>query len=243
MAECVFLQITAGDEEANKKAAAEWEMCCDFVAAKGLEYGLSSAVAAELGPDERQTLRDILEADPVFAERGVRVEAPTDPVLGRLEIELDTGKCPKTAANFRALCTGEKGKGKESGKPLHYLNCPFHRLVPGKLVQGGDFVKGTGAAGESIYGLKFKDEKDGLKKKHTGIGDVGMANGGKDSNSSQFYITLGDQPMSSLDGKHVIFGKVREQCFDVLRKVASFAGPADGPPTAPLRITACGVLQ
>eukprot|EP01060_Flectonema_neradi_P027468 TRINITY_DN37070_c0_g1_i1.p1 TRINITY_DN37070_c0_g1~~TRINITY_DN37070_c0_g1_i1.p1 ORF type:complete len:244 (+),score=59.68 TRINITY_DN37070_c0_g1_i1:47-778(+) len=238
----VFIEITAGDDAENQKIAAQWKKISDFVSKKGIEYGLSSANAAELTEDDKGILRDLVEGDPALMgdAKTALVEPPANPILGKLVIDLNDSKCPKTSANFRALCTGEKGKGKESGKPLHYLNSVIHRLVPGVLFQGGDFVKGTGAAGESIYGLKFKDEKEGLKIKHSGLGDVGMANGGKDSNSSQFYISLCDDPLTKLDGKHVVFGKV-VQGLDVLPKIASFAGDKDGFPRVPLRITSCGI--
>eukprot|EP01061_Rhynchopus_euleeides_P047935 TRINITY_DN9930_c0_g1_i1.p1 TRINITY_DN9930_c0_g1~~TRINITY_DN9930_c0_g1_i1.p1 ORF type:complete len:238 (+),score=96.11 TRINITY_DN9930_c0_g1_i1:45-758(+) len=235
----VYLEISSGREEDNVKAASEWKKVCEFVSKKGVDYGLSTNDADALTAEDLESLADVMSAEPSLKD--VSPHKPADPVLGRLEIELFTTKCPKTCANFKALCTGEKGKGKESGKPLHYLNSVIHRLVPGTLFQGGDFVKGTGAAGESIYGLKFKDEKEGLKVKHTGLGDLAMANSGKDSNSSQFYITLSDEPLSKLDGKHVVFGKVKSG-LDTLAKVSKYAGEKDGSPTAQLRITACGAL-
>eukprot|EP01063_Lacrimia_lanifica_P008900 TRINITY_DN1596_c0_g1_i1.p1 TRINITY_DN1596_c0_g1~~TRINITY_DN1596_c0_g1_i1.p1 ORF type:complete len:258 (+),score=132.02 TRINITY_DN1596_c0_g1_i1:58-774(+) len=233
-----FLEISAGTEEANKAAAEGWRKVSEFIKSKGADYGLSCNDPDALTEDDEAMLADILTAEPALAD--VSPKKPADPVLGTLVISLYSDKCPKTTANFHMLCTGEKGKGKQSGKPLHYLNSVIHRLVPGTLFQGGDFVKGTGAAGESIYGLKFKDEKEGLKIKHTGLGDVGMANGGKDSNSSQFYITLDEKPLSKLDGGHVVFGKVIDG-LDVLKKIAAYAGDKDGPPTTVLRITACGM--
>jgi len=83
---------------------------------------------------------------------------------------------------------------------------PFHRIVPGSIVQGGDFAMRNGTGGESIWGGKFKDEKGGLKLKHDRRGVLSMCNSGKNSNGSQFFITLGK--MSALDGKHVVFGEV-----------------------------------
>merc|ERR1719223_1479435 len=110
---------------------------------------------------------------------------------------------PKTAENFRALCTGEKGAG-ISGKKLTYKGSSFHRVIEEFMLQGGDFTAGDGTGGESIYGETFKDEN--FKIKHTKPGLLSMANAGKHTNGSQFFITTVATP--HLDGKHVVFGKV-----------------------------------
>ena len=132
---------------------------------------------------------------------------------GTLTLELFADVVPKTAENFRALCTGEKGMGK-SGKPLSLAGSPFHRIIPGFMIQGGDFTRGNGTGGESIYGEKFADENFTLK--HGGAGTLSMANAGPNTNGSQFFITVADTPW--LDGKHVVFGKVVDG-MDVLKKM------------------------
>ena len=122
---------------------------------------------------------------------------------GRVIFELYDDVVPKTADNFRSLCTGEKGTGK-SGKPLHYKGSIFHRVIKGFMIQGGDFTAGNGTGGESIYGEKFDDENFDLK--HTKPFLLSMANAGPGTNGSQFFVTTTSTP--HLDGKHVVFGEV-----------------------------------
>ncbi|GMU04940.1 peptidylprolyl isomerase [Corallococcus caeni] len=154
---------------------------------------------------------------------------------GRIVMELFSDDVPKTAENFRALCTGEKGAGK-SGKPLHYKGTPFHRVIPQFMCQGGDITLGNGYGGESIYGEKFADEN--FKHKHTAPGFLSMANAGPNSNGSQFFLTTVATPW--LDGKHVVFGKVVEG-MDVVKKIEG-VGSQSGATRQPVKIEDSGQL-
>ncbi|CAL5073087.1 unnamed protein product [Urochloa decumbens] len=148
------------------------------------------------------------------------VQLPTVTHRVYLDVEIDG----QHIENFRALCTGEKGVG-SNGKPLHYKGTPFHRIIPGFMIQGGDIVRGDGKGSESIYGGIFPDENFTVKHTHPGV--VAMANSGLDSNGSQFYITT--IKTSWLDGEHVVFGRVI-QGMDTVYAIEGGAGTYNGKP-------------
>ncbi|XP_048090490.1 peptidyl-prolyl cis-trans isomerase G [Alosa alosa] len=157
--------------------------------------------------------------------------------VGRVVIELFSDVCPKTCENFRCLCTGEKGLGKGTQKPLHYKGSLFHRVVKDFMIQGGDFSEGNGRGGESIYGGFFEDESFSVKPNKEFL--LCMANRGKDTNGSQFFITT--KPTPHLDGIHVAFGQVISG-QDVVRTIESQKTDPNNRPICEVKMTNCGEL-
>ena len=160
-----------------------------------------------------------------------------DKAAGRIEFELFADTCPKTAENFLKLCVGTKNK---DGKTLHFKGSTFHRVIPGFMCQGGDFTRGDGTGGESIYGGRFDDETfAGKAGKHFGPGCLSMAKAGKNTNGSQFFICTAPTP--HLDGKHVVFGQVVKG-YDVVKAMEA-VGSRSGKTSSKVTITECGKVK
>ena len=158
-----------------------------------------------------------------------------DEPLGRITFGMFGNTVPKTVKNFSTLADGTAGVG-NAGKELHFKGSIFHRIIPGFMAQGGDFTAGNGTGGESIYGKLFDDENFTLKHKKPYL--LSMANGGPNTNGSQFFITFHKTPW--LNGKHTVFGQVikGKEVVDAIEKI----GSEEGKTTATVRIADCGTL-
>jgi peptidyl-prolyl isomerase H (cyclophilin H) len=188
---------------------------------------------------------DVLDAVPIV---GVTRSNPGNPVVfldfsiggkqaRRVKLELFLDRVPKTSENFRQLCTGET---LNAGLPAGYKGSPIHRVVPGVIVQGGDFIRRDGTGTHSIYGDFFEDEETGLSLKHDGPGVLSMANvAGTNRAGCQFVITL--DSASALDGKHVVFGRVVDG-MEVVRDIARVPLTAGFAPVDSVVIVECGEL-
>lgn len=160
--------------------------------------------------------------------------------IGRMIFKLYNNICPKTAENFRCLCNGERGTGLITKMPLNFQSSKFHRVIPGFMCQGGDFELGDGRGGESIYGGKFNDEAGGLALRHAKRGLLSMANSGRDTNGSQFFILF--KAAHHLNGKHCVFGELVEgqATLDAIEGVKT---TSDDKPIAAISVARCGQLE
>ena len=156
--------------------------------------------------------------------------------IGRIEFELFAGIVPRTAENFRCLCTGEMGRSQKTKQRLSFEGSVFHRIIPSFMCQGGDFTRGDGTGGESIYGDKFEDENFKVKHKK---GCLSMANAGPNTNGSQFFICTEATP--HLDGKHVVFGQVTSG-YEVVEKMEAL-GSRSGRVSKKVTIMSCGMAS
>ena len=159
----------------------------------------------------------------------MRITRDGEPI-GTLIFAMNEQDCPRTVKNFLALCSGE------NKDRLTYKGSPFHRIVTGFCAQGGDITHGSGEGGNSIYGKNFPDEN--LSTKHDRRGTLAMANRGKNTNSSQFFVTFA--PTDWLDGVHTVMGELIDG-FDTL-ELLHLGGSTSGEPTQYFYVDECGVI-
>lgn len=223
-----------------------------FVKATNSRYGFSSSDLWRLGGSEVSRIEELVQTDHEWSASDIETRPPVQG--NRLVVKLFWDVAPIACENFATLCAngsvlssfsanGKPPKSRpvplgDSGKPLTYRGSIIHRIVPGFIAQGGDFVMGNGSGGESIYNKKFKDEKAGLNLKHNRRGVLSMGNAGKNSNSSQFFFTFA--PASICDGKHVVFGRIVSgwPVLDALEKIDT---STDGCPDIQVLVTDCGI--
>jgi len=187
--------------------------------------------------EERETKRLLakrkgLPNPMVFLEVEVRNCAGRREACGRMDIELFADVVPRTAENFRCLCTGEKGK------KLHFKGSKIHRIIPGFMAQGGDITNGDGTGGMSIYGKFFGDES--FKRLHSRSNLLSMANCGADTNNSQFFILFKQQV--HLDKKHVVFGEIVREDGNVMKALMAH-GSDSGEVNGEVAIVDCGEIR
>ncbi|ESL09353.1 cyclophilin [Trypanosoma rangeli SC58] len=204
-----------------------------------LASGSACAAGAYASPYPQNTRNSVVYLDTALQEGYSWFGSTATKPIGRVEVELFDDTVPITARNFRELCRGYD-KATPDGKPLHYKGSVFHRIIPGFMIQGGDITKGNGTGGCSIYGVRFKDESfDAKAGSHKGPGILSMANAGRNTNGSQFFICTVSCPW--LDGKHVVFGQVLRG-FDHVKTIEELGTP-HGKPSKTVIVSGCGVLK
>eukprot|EP00929_Paragymnodinium_shiwhaense_P115459 TRINITY_DN8435_c0_g1_i1.p1 TRINITY_DN8435_c0_g1~~TRINITY_DN8435_c0_g1_i1.p1 ORF type:complete len:286 (-),score=66.42 TRINITY_DN8435_c0_g1_i1:94-951(-) len=234
---------TSGQSESFKRLMEEEEERDRFAKefeAKG-ERDKEDAAARKVEEEKNRTEHEELLAarkgqpNPVvFMDVEVRGEGSRGRVeaSGRLEIELFADVVPKTAENFRCLCTGEKGKD------LHFKGATFHRIIPGFMAQGGDITHGDGTGGKSIYGATFADES--FARLHARCNLLSMANSGPNTNNSQFFILF--KQSKHLDRKHVVFGEIIREDGNVVKAMEA-KGSDEGDVDGKVVIVNCGEVD
>ncbi|KPV76885.1 uncharacterized protein RHOBADRAFT_51870 [Rhodotorula graminis WP1] len=206
-----FIDFAAGDADAHKVELSRYQALARWLEASGAKYGLARRLD-ELDDAARETLVAVYEGETQIVLTPADLSPPTSLLLPRLYLQVSSSPgLKKTSASFLALLTDEKKlvSKRAPHPPLRYRGTPVFRLDKGFVAQTGDVTRQDGSGGESIYGGTFNDEKDGLKIPFQ-LGTVAMANSGKNSNTSQFFVTLTSDPvkLKKLTGKYVAFGQV-----------------------------------
>ncbi|KAF8604425.1 cyclophilin-like protein [Ceratobasidium sp. AG-I] len=240
MSQTPFLDIYSGNREEFDAEINAYDTTVALLRSKASTYGLP-VTPEELDEEQQEILSDLAP------EVSLRYQRPKSLNLGRMVFDLDASAgLSKTCTNFISLCKGDKGMCKNAPtKALHYKGTAIHRIAKDFVIQGGDVTRNDGSGGESIYGGKFADAKEGLKAKSV-RGSLAMANSGKNSNTSQFFVIITDDPakLAKITGKYVVFGKVRLTGGgnELLVSLNALGGQSDEKPSTPVWVEECGVL-
>jgi len=236
----IFLDFDIGSIEKYEKEKKAYEIGCEFVLENASIYGWPEI--SNMDEDQIELAKSIYDSNPVWNVKGdIQFKEPKS-IRHRMVFELYTSATPKTCKNFTTIIEGTY-VSKKINKPISYKQVPMHRIVKDFIAQGGDVTRFDGSGGDSIYNGKFNDEKDGLKIPIDQKGLLVMANSGKNTNTSQFFITLNDDASKykKITGKHVVFGKCIEgmEIIDEINK----CGSAEGVPTNSVTIGDCGLIN
>ncbi|KAL0265768.1 UNVERIFIED_CONTAM: hypothetical protein PYX00_011483 [Menopon gallinae] len=181
-----------------------------------------------------QKTAEQLKDKKVFLDISYTPRGKSSPKTERLTITLFADKVPRTCHNFVRFVEGVE----RNGKTYSYKNNIFHRIIDDFMIQGGDVTHRNGRGGFSVYGERFEDESFDVK--HTKAGLLSMANAGKNTNGSQFFITVRATPW--LDGKHVVFGEVDASCMCHLNEISKVETNAGDSPRHLVEIVGCGLI-
>ncbi|KAG4089345.1 cyclophilin [Neocallimastix lanati (nom. inval.)] len=237
----VFLDFDIGSIENYENEKKAYALAKDFIKENSSIYGWPENIT-ELDEQQQELAKSIFDTNPVWNSKGsIQFNEPKS-IRHRIVFELYPSATPKTCKNFTTIIEGTY-VSKKINKAITYKQVPMHRIVKDFIAQGGDVTRFDGSGGDSIYNGKFNDEKEGLKIAIDQKGLLVMANSGKNTNTSQFFITLNDDASKykKITGKHVVFGKCIEG-MEIIDKINE-CGSSDGTPSNSVIIGDCGLMK
>ncbi|ORX56521.1 cyclophilin-like protein, partial [Piromyces finnis] len=237
----IFLDFDIGSIKKYEEEKKAYEVATEFIKENANVYYWPEDIT-KLDEEQKELAKSIYESNPAWNSKGPIQFNEPETIRHRMIFELYFSITPKTCKNFTTIIEGTY-ISKKVNKPLTYKQVPMHRIIKDFIAQGGDVTRFDGSGGDSIYNGKFNDEKEGLKIPIDQKGLLVMANSGKNTNTSQFFITLNNDASKykKISGKHVVFGKCIEgiNVLDIIDK----CGSIDGNPINSVIISDCGVLN